>query len=1548
MPGDHKQKKKKKQLDIRVSKLKGRLAAIGKGKRRIYPSEGRHGEGGQQAIDNPENFGEKTTGIFGQKQKKASTSKDFQKKITNKLNKRLTGDFSGDPEKMTPTPEQIEKKRLREEKEATAAKKLYEKRHRGGRKKTTKVKKAELTDITDQQKKRRKDKEKLLSKSASEYKAESDPDASASEWLAKYRKKRRIKKAKGVAPNYNNPSKVKKTPPQGPKPNADTPEEIIQNAEIVSRKNDTYIGKLKQRIAEKKKRDYKKIESEEEEEARHKKHGHVVEFKGHVGQYYKRASLVASQGKYAKYWLLNAKQTNGNGWGVSQQSIAKNIHKFIGRPLVVTAKSWHPESAYGDQFEHPYLPTNDINKVLDHQEQYRIGNIVDVIEKDGDYYANIEISQKFAHMILPPFCSPAIFQNNPMEAEGQISDWEALHLAALMEDPAYGSRIALLRGSCVGTKDQCSVQFKSAKQQAKMVCTKGTRERLGKVVRDRTFQNLEGTKLKGKRRIPLGRVGDVDDPAFSDFDEGLSAKEVPIEGNEIMGWTEEYAKKMAKLKTRLAGLSWEEQGYKTKPDWYGDTCPGCGKEITNYPALSREDNKTFICDNCGTEEAMGEFLDLKGKTKLQGHEKNKSKKLRKSKPGGFYSDRFGGGGKLGGLKKKEKTSDQEIDDIIKDIKDPVLKEDAINRLDKTPVGPKNYTPSLKDKIRREFGTKSSKLKQRLAGIPDPDSPEGKKLIDDITDIAMKHRRKGIINSPKAGKPHRMRFDPSTPLIKEVPFGPEQPSGSFLNKLSGISVPKEQERKVLPSSKINRRQSRTKKINQRARDAEEIALDIMNDEKPSRFVNRKTKKIRPPKPVRSDFAEIITAKLKQRLAGIEQQKLAVSYKRKIDEVMKSFNTWEYKNEKIPKGLKKKDDKFEPLFTKHKGGIRGVRHLGNKFQYSGHYKRTGTTIPRGSKDKFIPHIIMEKTPKGIIIDNYGYDSGSTYRYFNKAGISTERKGNKMYIGGKPYDFEQGGKMLIPYKNITTPLAPKKRYVGSIRPRQHEMSQQTRLEATGDIKGVPVDPTRIQPRDQRLINKITGLKSKIPRRKILGTESHHLFEYSKYPQMDKLKHPGIGVSHRTHQEMMNPRKFTATNYTAKLRQRIGIKYFDEGQNIIKRTDARPTFLTPEGNYVGRPGGLFKEYSHSQYIEDIKDPNPGNYPNMGDYTDNPRVLDYMDREDMVRVNSYGAGTDVEVLNEPYPNQIKAIRKIFQEDATPQFTGAEPKHTKVSVWGMGDDGIFQKTNVSNYKDFRKVLKTNEWKNSLDSNMQTQIKEHWLQPAEAFEGRENLEGDVPDLHINRLGRDAKQKSARVEALRQRIGKLGDFDVERSHEGPVTNRKSDKAIKKFYEKKHKTIDEDRIKKIREEARLEGMLETGDKRIPLQKVDKPFHSKKPFLRSFTPENARKYAKTSPFPNPKNSFTIRLKKGLTDLGWEPRYVNYAIQNQVNQGWAKKFQMGTAQQYVRKNDLVKMNIFDANTRVNMKLGEIADVLPGTIEPRSGDTIFQRTGSPGKTQYFE
>ena len=33
-------------------------------------------------------------------------------------------------------------------------------------------------------------------------------------------------------------------------------------------------------------------------------------------------------------------------------------------------------------------------------------------------------------------------------------------------------------------------------------------------------------------------------------------------------------------------------------------CPSCGKEFERLLALSRKDNKTMICDECGVKEAL--------------------------------------------------------------------------------------------------------------------------------------------------------------------------------------------------------------------------------------------------------------------------------------------------------------------------------------------------------------------------------------------------------------------------------------------------------------------------------------------------------------------------------------------------------------------------------------------------------------------------------------------------------------------------------------------------------------------------------------------------------------------------------------------------------------------------------------------------------------------------------------------------------------------------------------------------------------------------------
>ena len=35
-------------------------------------------------------------------------------------------------------------------------------------------------------------------------------------------------------------------------------------------------------------------------------------------------------------------------------------------------------------------------------------------------------------------------------------------------------------------------------------------------------------------------------------------------------------------------------------------CPKCHQETTDFPALSREDNKTEICSQCGIAEALSD------------------------------------------------------------------------------------------------------------------------------------------------------------------------------------------------------------------------------------------------------------------------------------------------------------------------------------------------------------------------------------------------------------------------------------------------------------------------------------------------------------------------------------------------------------------------------------------------------------------------------------------------------------------------------------------------------------------------------------------------------------------------------------------------------------------------------------------------------------------------------------------------------------------------------------------------------------------------------
>jgi hypothetical protein len=180
------------------------------------------------------------------------------------------------------------------------------------------------------------------------------------------------------------------------------------------------------------------------------------------------------QGKFASYFLLKGDEINGREWGVSSSSIPDNISSFIGRPLVATGDKFVNDSPYGVNYVHPSIghfkqrapelvagldPMN-IDHILKFQDRFRIGTIDDVFFNSDKqvWNASVKLAQGVEASDLPPFCSPALYQLDMLEPEGNITKWTGLHLAALDQRPAYGN-IALLNGTCSGTSGQCKTQF---------------------------------------------------------------------------------------------------------------------------------------------------------------------------------------------------------------------------------------------------------------------------------------------------------------------------------------------------------------------------------------------------------------------------------------------------------------------------------------------------------------------------------------------------------------------------------------------------------------------------------------------------------------------------------------------------------------------------------------------------------------------------------------------------------------------------------------------------------------------------------------------------------------------------------------------------------------------------------------------------------------------------------------------------------------------------------------------------------------------------------
>ncbi len=168
------------------------------------------------------------------------------------------------------------------------------------------------------------------------------------------------------------------------------------------------------------------------------------------------AEIIEDNDKfYLKAFLLDS-SVNQNSWGVDPTTLEQNIQTYIGKPLVLQ-----------DDFEHPNSGDSNYDHHMAYQDKFRIGNIIDIVNKDSIYSAIIEVTdgaakEAFRKGDLPLYVSPQLFHDGVgKEPDTMTKTWRGTHLA-IVKEPAFGIMKARVEGQCSGSPISCLAQLKRA------------------------------------------------------------------------------------------------------------------------------------------------------------------------------------------------------------------------------------------------------------------------------------------------------------------------------------------------------------------------------------------------------------------------------------------------------------------------------------------------------------------------------------------------------------------------------------------------------------------------------------------------------------------------------------------------------------------------------------------------------------------------------------------------------------------------------------------------------------------------------------------------------------------------------------------------------------------------------------------------------------------------------------------------------------------------------------------------------------------------------
>jgi len=185
-------------------------------------------------------------------------------------------------------------------------------------------------------------------------------------------------------------------------------------------------------------------------------------------------------------------------------------------------------------------------------------------------------------------------------------------------------------------------------------------------------------------------------------------------------------------------------------------------------------------------------------------------------------------------------------------------------------------------------------------------------------------------------------------------------------------------------------------------------------------------------------------------------------------------------------------------------------------------TKSFVSDGKRLLFNGNEVARHTRKGIEVSYAGFPTAMTSATIRGLGIDTRTVKGVTTINGQRIDPTKTDFHLVPNANISdkpfrvgTPtkvITPENRKMIDD---QETFRKKVQLKETGVAGRIAEDTTVIQPRDQKFINNLTGVKSEIPE-KTLGTDTHHILPKKKFPGLRTNVNNGLPLSRVQHRDL------------------------------------------------------------------------------------------------------------------------------------------------------------------------------------------------------------------------------------------------------------------------------------------------------------------------------------------------------------------------------------------------------------------------------------------------